>query len=131
MKPNWKQSVVILIAVLALAALAACAQLGLVQPETVPEKIAYAYGTLTQVRTQAAMLLKQKRISLDAAKQIQQLTDVARSGLDKARDLHFSGNGTESSKQLELATSLLREAQDYLAGREKLKPKAEAGRGRS
>lgn len=110
--------------------LTACAQLGLLQPKEQPEKIAYGYGTLTQIRTQAAMLLKQKQLSVETAKQIQQLTDVARAGLDKARDLFYAGNLSESQKQLELSSTLLREAQQYLERREKLKPSADARGGR-
>lgn len=114
---KWQLAFLLLLSVTAVA----CAQLGLVQPQTTPEKLAVAYGTVTQVRIQAAALLKQKLISADEGNQILEITNLARKALDAAQKQHFSGDERGATDGLKLVSAMLEDAQEFLKAREKRK----------
>lgn len=98
--------------------LAACAQLGLAQPETFNQKLAVAYGTVTQTRELATTLLQQGKLSSDDASNVLATTDAARAGLDTARKLSLSQPEAAIVK-LESVRSVLVAVSTYLASRQK------------
>jgi hypothetical protein len=94
-----------------------CAQLGLQPAQTVPQKIAYAYGVHTAVLTAAASSLAAKTIDVPTAKEVATLADQSRALLDSAKAIADSGGDlTAASSKLALATAILTQLQTYLQG---------------
>lgn len=110
------QAFMLLCASLLLAACSGCAQLGLPTAQTFNEKMAVAYGSVTQVRETATVLLQQKKITADDAANVLQATDVARTGLDTARKIHAVDPSGASAKLDSIRTGLSALAA-YLAAR--------------
>lgn len=75
------------------------------------QRLALGYTINAQVREQAASMLKEKRISVNAAKQIQAFCDLARQGLDTATELFFAGKDKEALTAVEKAEQLNAQAQ--------------------
>jgi outer membrane lipoprotein SlyB len=75
------------IAVMAMV-LNGCAALGIAAPETFNQQLAVGYGTVTQLRESATMLVQTKKLSPADAMNVQMTADSARIGLDTARTIH-------------------------------------------
>lgn len=94
--------------------LAACAQLGLPTADTFNEKLAVAYGSVTQVRSSALQLLEAKKISADDAANVNTTADTARAALDIARKTSLT-DITAANSKLTAATAILNAVSVYLA----------------
>ncbi len=97
--------------------LVSCAQLGLEKPDTTPQRLAYATTTITQLREQTFHLLERNRISVNDARKVQNLADMARLGVEKSTDLYFSktnSNKSEAVRLLESVEQALAEATDIV-----------------
>lgn len=97
--------------------LSACAQLGLKAPETFNQKVAVAYGTVTQVRESATLLLQQQKITSQDAMHVQATADIARNGIDAARVMYMS-NPDAADQKLNLVRTILQSLSAYLATRQ-------------
>lgn len=109
---NWIVSVLCLSLLLAVG----CQQLGLPTPETFNERWAAAIGTVTQARTTATNLLAAKKISSADAQNVQDQADMARKGLDIARDLSKTDMSAANAR-LVMASTVLQALQTYLSSR--------------
>lgn len=87
-------------------ALTACETLGIAQPQTFNDKVAVAYGAVTQARTTTTQLLEAKKISADDAQNVLTTTDVARVGIDTARKMHTADPKGADSKLNAIRTGL-------------------------
>lgn len=103
-------------AILMLAMLSACASLGLPTAQTFNEKLAVAYGSVTQVRETAAQLLVAKKITVEDAVNVQVAADTARQGLDVARAQHAT-DPTGTMSKLDAIRTALTALAGYLATR--------------
>lgn len=92
----------------------ACTALGLQQPETFRDDYAYALGQTTALRTTAAQALEQRQISIKDAEYVLQVTDNSRAYLDTAKQVYESGEQLKGKSQLEVATSVLLQLQQFL-----------------
>lgn len=90
-----------------------CAQIGVKAPQSIGERIAYAYATETAVRNSAAQALLNGQITVGEAQQVLTATDQVRTGLDAARLLEGS-DATAASSKLLLAIGVLTEVQKAL-----------------
>lgn len=97
--------------------LAACQQLGLAEPQTFDERLAYAYSNNAAIRKSAADALTAKTITASDAKQVLTTTDTAREALDQARGFQQAGDTSTALGKLQLATSLLSTVQTFLQSR--------------
>jgi integral membrane sensor domain MASE1 len=97
--------------------LAACAQLGLATPETLPQRIAVTVSSVTAVRTSAATLLAAKKISVSDAENIQQQADSVVAGAAVARTLGPIDPAAADAK-LQQARAVLVALSAYLASKE-------------
>lgn len=100
--------------VLMLVMIAACASLGVVQPQSFDQKVAYSNGVLTGVVNATATSLDAHQISSEDAKGVRNLAKEAAGFLDAAR---AAGNTPEGNSQLALATAVLTQLQTYLNDR--------------
>lgn len=89
-----------------LALLCACAQLGLVTPQSFSERLAAGYTAATTVRSTTTALLEAKRISVADAANLQNGADNARAGLDIARDIHATEPGAAETRLTATITAL-------------------------
>lgn len=108
-----------LFGVAALLLLAACAQLGLQQPTTLEQRLAYAYGQHTAVLTAAANSLQSGSISTDDAMAVLRLADESRTLLDASKLALTGGDVSTAEGRLLLATNILQQLLDYLNARAK------------
>lgn len=83
-------------------------------PQTLDQRLAYAYGSVTATRYSCADAVQRERIDKTAATQCLMLTDHARRTVDAARLLVVSGDPASAQAQLELATGLLLEVEKML-----------------
>src|SRR5689334_15487901 len=67
------------------AALSACQQLGITQPQSFGQSLLYGYATNASVRESAAKALEAKTISKADAQRVLETTNISRSALDTAR----------------------------------------------
>lgn len=84
-----------------IALLCACAQLGLVTPQSFGERLAAGYTATT-----AASLLEARRISPGDAQNVQEGANNARAGLDIARDLRESEPAAADARLTTAITAL-------------------------
>ena len=77
-------------------ALSACSALGLQQAQSPSQGIAYAYGQVAAVRTQAAVALQNGTITVATAQKVLADTDTARGLLDAAQKTLASGGDTST-----------------------------------
>lgn len=96
--------------------LAACATVGESTPQTFNERMAAGIATVASVRTTAAALLKQGRITVDDAQNVQAQCDNIRTGLDVARKIHTQDPNAGNAK-LTAAVTALTALQTYLQTR--------------
>lgn len=111
-------SIAIVLGFLALLLLSACAQLGLQQPATFPEKLAAAVATNAEVRKQAADALVLGAIDVDQAKSILQTTDAVRQGLEIARGV-YATDPNAANARLNTLVATLTALQAHLASKVK------------
>ena len=105
----------ILLFLIAATMLSSCQELGLVKAQSVNEKLAYSYVTVTQVRQTASGMLTAKQISVNDAKHVLAITDLARASLDRAKELAAKPETqTLALKELEFANGIVAEVQKYL-----------------
>lgn len=104
-------------ALLLIVLLAACTQLGLQQPQTFDERLAYAYSQNAAIRTSAAQALKAGTITKSDAQQVLTTTDTARSALDESRKFQVAGDTSTALGKLTMAASLLTTVQTFLNSR--------------
>lgn len=88
-----------------------CAQLGLTQPQSFDQKLAFAYGTHTALLNATASALNAHQIKPDDAKQVLHLADESRALLDAAK---LTGDPREAASKLALAAVVLANLQTYL-----------------
>ncbi len=93
------------------AVLAACAQMGVPQPQSCQQRLAYAYGVNTAVREASVAELKAGAITTEDMEHIIALNDQARALLDAARTLP---DPAQAESRLALATAVLTELQAFL-----------------
>lgn len=98
--------------------LSSCAQLGLKAPETFNQKVAVAYGTITQVRESATMLLEQNKITVQDAQHVQTTADTARQGIEAARMMHAQGSLAPAEQKIAMVRTVLQALSAYLASRQ-------------
>ncbi len=104
-------------AITLLIMLAACAQVGLPTADTFNEKLAVAYGTVTQIRSTATDLLKAKKITPADASNVNAQADNARTGLDIAREISKT-DAKAADARLTMVHAALNALQTYLGGRQ-------------
>ena len=104
----------LVLALLLAVSLIGCAQLGLVQPKSFEQQVAYAEGTVTAVRESAASALTAKTIKLYDAQQVQALADQADDLLMAARVSSTLGDTSTALAKLQLATAILTQLQTYV-----------------
>lgn len=105
------------VAVLAVLLLSACAQLGVQPPQSLGERLAYAYGVNTAVRDASTSALVAGEITADDMANLIELADQARGLLDGARMAYGAGDMGTAESRLALATSVLVQLQTYLRAR--------------
>lgn len=91
-----------------------CAQIGLAQPASFDQRLAYAVSQNAAVRDAAASALEAGDIAVDDAKRVLKITDEVRTALDAARMASGTGDVSTAEGRLQLATALLVELQKYL-----------------
>ena len=94
--------------------LVACQQLGLEEPQTFDERLAYAYSQNAAIRKSAADALTARTITKSDAQQVLSTTDTARSALDEARKFQTGGDTSTALGKLQMAQSLLTTVQTFL-----------------
>lgn len=86
---RFKQAITAAIGILLLAACTQLSSVGSVVTGTsFEDKVVVAYSTVTQVRETAGVLLDQKKISSADAQHVQDSANIARKGIDTAREIH-------------------------------------------
>jgi hypothetical protein len=102
-----------------LVALSACQSLGLQNPETFREQLAYSYSQNAAFRLSTAQALKAGTLTKSDGQQVLTTTDTVRSALDEAKALSAKGGGDTSTAlgKLQLAQGLLQTVQAFLASR--------------
>ena len=96
-----------------------CAQLGLTQPKTFDERLAYAYGSHTAVLQTAAAAVNAKTMTSAEGDQVLKLADESRAVLDAARVAARAGDTAGANTKLVLAVAVLTQLQQYLQQRSK------------
>lgn len=107
------RSLRVLACLFALQLLAGCASLGLVEPQTFEDRIAYAYTLYTGVLEATAASLDAGRMTSEQGERIAQMGDDAQALLDSARRIHAAGDTEAATRQMALAITVLNELQLY------------------
>lgn len=94
-----------------------CTSMGLAPAKSFDDKLAYAYGTNTALRSAATNSLSAGSLSSDDAEEVLRLTDQARALLDSAKLASASGDPTTADGKLLLATNILTQLRAYLTSR--------------
>lgn len=84
------------------------------KPETVEQRLAYAYGTHTAVMEAAATSVSFGELTPEQGESVLELADRARTILDSARIAFSAGDPSTAEGQLALAMGILIELQNYL-----------------
>jgi hypothetical protein len=96
-----------------LLVLTGCASVGLPQPESFDQKLAYAYGVHTAVETSAATAVSTGALSKVDGQAILTLADQSKALLDSAKQLE-TVDATTAGDKLALAVSVLTQVQTYI-----------------
>lgn len=105
----------LLLSIIVCVSFVACSGVG-ISNTTFNEKLAIAYGTVTQVRVTATTLLKAGKIKADDAQNVNNQADNARAGLDIAKSLSGTDISTASAK-LVAVESIISSLTTYLSTR--------------
>lgn len=101
---------------LAVLLVTGCASLGLEQPKTFKDRLAYAYGVNTAVRIAATDALRTQQISAGDALHVKLVNDQVREALDAADILSVTDLGAAEGRLI-AAARILTEVQEYLRQR--------------
>lgn len=94
--------------------MSACSTVGVAAPQSPSQAIAYGYGSVAALRTQAAQGLASGAVSVATAQKVLVLTDQARTYLDAAKAALASGDTSTTSGQLALAAAIITQVQGLL-----------------
>ncbi len=103
---------------LSMAALIAGCAAGAARPETLNQRLAYAYGAHTAVLESAAMQVKAGALSRADADSILKVADESRTLLDGARSAQLAGDTSTALGRLQMASSILSQLTILLQQRE-------------
>lgn len=95
-------------------ALAGCASLGIVSPQSLDESLAVAEGQVSGLEQSAAQALAQGTIKPVDAQKVLSLGDQAVAAITAAKAAETAGDATTAQGKLALATSLLAKLSAYL-----------------
>lgn len=104
-------------AIALVVAIAGCTALGMAQPQTTKERLAYAYSAHTAIQNAAADALTAGEITSADGQAVLKLADESRTVLDAARVALNAGDTSTAEGRVALATSILTELQSYLRSR--------------
>lgn len=93
--------------------LCACQSLGLAQPKSLQDRIAYGYSTYSAVQYAAANAITAGEMSSADGEAVLKMADQARVLLDSAKALSAT-DPTGAGTKLELAVNILTQLQAYL-----------------
>ena len=96
---------------------AGCAALGILTPQTLDERLSYAYDQHTAALQTITSATNQKLISSSDAQAVLTIADQSRLLLDGARAASSGGDTASAEGRLILATNVLRQLQTYLRSR--------------
>lgn len=96
---------------------AGCAALGILAPQTLDERLSYAYEQHTAALQTVTNATNQRLLSSRDAVSILAIADQSRLLLDAARGAQAGGDLSSAEGRLILATNVLRELQTYLQSR--------------
>lgn len=100
-----------------LLTIAACGSLGLTEPRSFSDRLAYGYSTTTALRAAATSSLNAGAITSTEGRYVQNLADESRTVLDAARTAYTAGDVSTAEGRLTLALSVLDQLQSYLTNR--------------
>lgn len=100
------------------AILSACSALGIVQPQSFDQRLAYAAGVNTAVRDASTSALDGGTISSADMEHVLKLNDQTRVLLDAARAASQAGDTETAEGRLLLATNILTQLQAYLRSKQ-------------
>lgn len=103
--------------VIALLLIAGCTALGILTPQTLDERLSYAYDQHTAALQTIASATNQHLITSADAVSVLAIADHSRLLLDAARAASGGGDLSTAEGRLVLATNVLRELQTYLRSR--------------
>lgn len=103
-----------LLPLLLLTVLSACQSLGLQEPKSLDQRIAYGYGVQAAVNDAAASALTANTIKKSDAEYVLKTSLEARALLDAARTALGGGDTKTAEGRLVLATNILVTLQTYL-----------------
>lgn len=108
-------AVTLLIALMAFPFLTSCASLGLQSPQSLDDRVAYAYGVHTAVLKTAANDRQKNLITQETGTQVLNLADQALGLLDAAKTIEQSnGDLSTAEAKLNLATDILTQVQTIM-----------------
>lgn len=99
------------------ATLPGCQSAGLEAPQSIDQRLAYAYGTHTAILDAAAAGVEQGRLSAEDGERVLDLADESRLTLDAARVALTAGDVSTAEGRLVLALGVLTQLQTYLNAR--------------
>lgn len=94
--------------------LSGCASLGITQPKSLPDRIAYAYGVNAGLRTAAANSLNAHTLSSIDGEYVLNVSDQTRTLLDASKLAVSAGDTATAEGRLLLALNVLEQLQAYL-----------------
>lgn len=100
-------------AALLCAVLTACASLGLAQPKSLSDRLAYGYATLSAVQYAAAAATTAGELSYSEAEDVLKLADQSRVLLDGAKAV-LATEPEAAATKLNLAVTILTQLQAHL-----------------
>jgi hypothetical protein len=93
---------------------AGCTAVGVTQPATTEQRLAYAYGTHTAILDAAATAVEAGRMSPDDGEHVLKMADDARVILDASRIAFAAGDVATANDRLLFALNILTQLQEYL-----------------
>lgn len=94
-----------------------CASIGLEEPQSIDQRLAYAYGTHTAVLDAAAVGVATGKLTPEDGEQVLKLADESRLLLDASRAALGAGDVATADGRLLLALNVLTQLQAYLNAR--------------
>lgn len=94
--------------------LSGCESIGVQQPKTFNERLAYALAQNTALREAATLSLQSGQLSADDAEYVLELTDRSRTLIDTAQLAYDGGDLTTAEGRLQLVLGVLTQVQTYL-----------------
>ncbi len=94
-----------LIAIIFCTLITACSAIP--QPQTLEQKLAYAYGTHTAILNTTLLLVKTDKLNIDQANTILYVSDAGKALLELARTSMLAGDTITATAKLALAIAIL------------------------